>query len=111
MDILKAIESEDWRFAKTYANFNPHEYIVRGKCRDVNNFDTLCVYIKNNGHKEYFFNHPNTYASIGDYTYWVMGDVINRRWNDMYKVDENTKQIMKVDNWKELLNDGRVLYR
>ena len=107
---MKAINNNKWRFAKTYANTHPHEYIVRSKCDNVDDFDALCEYIKNNGHIEYFFNIRGTYMSIGDYTYWVMGDVINRRWNDMYYVNPNTKQIMKVNNWKELLKDGRVLY-
>lgn len=109
--ILSIIGKENWRFSKTYANSNPHEYIVRNKCSSIEDFDFLCELIKNNGHIEYFYNHRGTYLSIGDFTYWVMGDVINRRWNDMYIVDKNTKQIKKVDNWKELLEDGRILHR
>ena len=105
------INNENWTFAKTYENSHPHEYIVRDKCSSVEFFDKLCEYIKNNGHIEYFFGHENTYLSIGKYTYWRMGKVINRRWNDMYKVDEVTKEITKVDNWKELLQDGRILHK
>lgn len=104
------VSSEVWHFAKTYANSNPHEYIVRSKCKSVDFFDALCEYIKNNGHIEYFYGHSGTYVVIGEYTYWKMGDVINRRWNDMYYVDK-AKQIIKVENWKELLEDGRVLHR
>ena len=107
-NILSIINGEHWRFAKTYANSNPHEYIIRSKCSSVEIFDYLCEYIKNNGHTEYFYNHSGTYLAIGKYTYWVMGDVINRRWNDMYNVDKVSKQITKVKNWKELLKDGRV---
>ena len=110
-DILRIIDGERWAFAKTYAKSNPHEYIVREKCSNVDFFDTLCEYIKSNGHVEYFFSHRGIYLTLGDYTYWQMGDVINRRWNDMYKVDKNTKQISKVDNWKELLQDGRILHK
>lgn len=104
------ITTERWIFAVSYAKTHPHEYIVRGKCEDESNFDRLCEYIKKNGHFEYFFSKRGTYCSIGDYTYWVMGDVINRRWNDMYKLTKNM-QITKVDNWEELLKDGRVLHR
>lgn len=107
---MKAIHNNKWRFAKTYANTNPHEYIVRNKCNSVEDFDALCELIKNEGHIEYFFNHKGTYLSIDNYTYWIDGDVINRRWNDIYYVTKDTKQIMKVENWKELLKDGRVLY-
>ena len=109
-DILKIINEEHWRFAKTYANSNPHEYIVKSKCKNPDNFDALCEYIKNCGHIEYFYGHRGTYVSIGDYTYWNMGDIINRRWNIMYKVDKTTCNITKVENWKEILN-GTILHK
>lgn len=109
-NIQDIIEAEKWRFAITYANTYPHEYIVRGRCSSVSNFEALCEYIKKNGHYEYFFNKRYTYCSIGDYTYWVMGDVINRRWNDIYKINQN-KQIYLVEDWKEKLNDGRILHK
>ena len=104
--IEDTIMAEKWRFAKTYANTHPHEYIVRGKCSCPDSFDRICEYVKKNGHYEYFFNKRGLYCSIGDYTYWVMGDVINRRWNDMYFLTPNM-QIGKVDGWKEMLEDGR----
>lgn len=106
-DIIKA---EKWRFAVTYAKTSPHEYIVRHRCSCANDFDLLCEYIEKNGHYEYFFNHRYTYCPIGDFTYWVMGDVINRRWNDIYYVNAN-KQVCMVEDWKEKLNDGRVLHK
>ncbi len=109
-NILHIIESENWRFAVSYANTHPHEYIVRERCSSVGNFDVLCEYIKKNGHYEYFFNKRGLYCSIGAYTYWIMENVINRRWNDMYYLTPN-KQIVKVDNWREMLEDGRVLHR
>lgn len=109
-NIEDIINAERWRFAITYAKTSPHEYIVRGRCSDVRNFDCLCEYIKNNGHYEYFFNHRYTYCSIGAFTYWVMGDVINRRWNDIYYVNEK-KQVCMVEDWEEKLNDGRILHK
>ena len=110
MKLNEIINSFSWTFAKSYTNTNPHEYIVRTKCGNVENFDFLCECIKKNGTVQYFFNNENLYLEVGDYTYWVMGQVINRRWNDMYVVDK-FKKIRKVDNWKELLQDGRVLYK
>lgn len=109
-NIEDIVNAEEWRFSVTYANTHPHEYIVRERCSSVSNFDALCEYIKRNGHHEYFFNKRGIYCSIGKYTYWVMGNVINRRWNDMYYLTPN-RQIVKVDNWKEMLEDGRVLHR
>ena len=108
--INRIIEGNTWRFAKTYATTHPHEYIVKHKCSSEEDFNELCEYIKKNGHFEYFFNHRGVYCVIGEYTYWIDDNVINRRWNDMYYLNER-KQILKVDNWKELLKDGRVLHR
>lgn len=108
--INRIIKNNNWRFAITYKDSHPHEYIVKSKCSSKEDFEELCEYIKNNGHYEYFFKIRGVYCSIGDYTYWVMGDVINRRWNDMYYTDERN-QIQKVEKWKELLQDGRVLYK
>ena len=109
MEIEKLFDSFKWRFAKTYANSNPHEYIVRDK--DCNNdvFDSICEYIKKNGHYEYFYNHKGIYISVGNFTYWIDDNILNRRWNDMYYVED--KKIYKVENWRELLKDGRVLHK
>lgn len=106
-DIEIIIEKGNWRFIFTYIDTHPHEYVVREKCTDPNDFDIISQYVKDNGHQEYFFEHPGIYCSIGNYTYWVMGNIINRRWNDMYYVTSDN-HIEKVDNWKELLKDGRV---
>lgn len=100
--IEKIINGFHWIFAKTYQNSHPHEYIVRSKCGDVESFDLLCELIKKNGHIEYFFTSENIYLSVGDYTYWVIGNVINRRWNDIYILNEKN-QISKVKNWKQIL--------
>ena len=51
-----------------------------------------------------------TALATGVALYWVMGDVINRRWNDIYKINQN-KQIYLVEDWKEKLNDGRILHK
>lgn len=109
MNIENLLHKFKWRFAKTYANTNPHEYIVRGKDCSNDEFDLICEYIKNNGHTEYFFNHKGTYISVDNFTYWIDDNILNRRWNDMYIVID--KKIHKVDNWKELLEDGRVLHK
>ena len=109
MNIDELIYKNYWRFAKTYANTHPHEYIIKNKCSSEEDFNIICEYINKNGHYEYFFNKRGTYCSIGDFTYWVMGDVINRRLNKMYSVNERG-QIIKNDDWKEYIDNGRILH-
>jgi len=108
-NIEDIIEGQKRIFAKSYANTHPHEYIVKFKCSNPEEFDLLCEHIQKNGHYEFFFNKRGIYCSIGDYTYWVMGNVINRRWNSIYFLTP-TKQIQKVDNWKEILINGGILH-
>ena len=106
-DILEAIARLEWRFARNHANTNPHQYSIRGT-DNASCFDALSEHIRKNGHREWFFNKRGDYCAIGEYTYWITRKTINRRWNDMYYLSP-TKRILKVPNWKELLNDGRAL--
>lgn len=105
MTVEEAISKVRWRFAKTYAKTHPHEYIVRSQCEDASAFDEICEAIRKDGHTERFFSTVNTYLSVGEYTYWRMGDVINRRWNAIYYVDEKGI-IRKIEGWEEKLNAG-----
>lgn len=104
--IESIISNTKWRFSKTKAKVFPHEYVIC-KTNNQETLSSLCEYIKRNSHFEYFYTIKGEYCSIGEYTYWITGNVINRRWNDIYKVDE-TNHIVKVDNWKKLLCDGRI---
>ncbi len=104
--IIDFIDNQNWRFATTYANSHPHEYLVKRLCEDKEGFDALCNEIKNKGVQQYFFRNKYIYLTIGDYTYWAMGNIINRRWNKIYYVNENG-QVCKIDNWKEVLEEIR----
>ena len=68
-NILSIINGEHWRFAKTYANSNPHEYIVRSKCSSVEIFDCLCEYIKNNGQ----FLECELYQKFSNWKIYLLG--------------------------------------
>ena len=100
--ILNVIDRMNWSFAKTCANTHPHEYCIRNS-GNAELFDALCEHIQNNSHNEWYFNKRGLYCSIGSHTYWISGGMIGRRRNDIYEVTAN-KRIVKVANWRELLN-------
>lgn len=100
--ILNVIGRMNWSFAKTCANTHPHEYCIRNS-GNSELFDALCEHITKNSHNEWYFNKRGLYCSVGGHTYWVSGGMIGRRRNDLYEVTAN-KRIVKVANWRELLN-------
>jgi len=75
---LKAfIVEAPWTFAKTYARYWPHEYIVREKV-DAALFDELAAYIDAHGYESGFYEHKQIYFDRDGRTYWHMDNIINR---------------------------------
>ena len=77
----------EWTFAKTYASFCPHEYIVMRKLpgEEWPLFPEIARFIRENGFvAEYGSLGPNWYYIVDDYYYWTMDeeiedtDLINR---------------------------------
>ena len=78
---------QKWKWAKTYADFAPHEYFV--KFQNYKLFKALQRIIANEGVDEEFriFTTVKTYRYyyIGDYKYWDCVTVMNRTRVDGYK--------------------------
>lgn len=75
--IKKFIESQSWIFAKTYAETWPHEYIVQENV-DNDLFLELADHIDKYGYEDYFYETKQIYFEFDGYTYWHMGNIINR---------------------------------
>jgi len=75
--IIQFIETTKWTFAKTYAETWPHEYMVMEKV-DKNQFLELANHIDKFGYPEKFYQKTMTYFDYIGYTYWHMGNIINR---------------------------------
>lgn len=69
--ILKNIESQKWRYAKTMPE-NPHFYTL---CKDWDDQDLVdfVLYIRENGYTEKFKGQSYTYLNLNGYKYWTMG--------------------------------------
>jgi hypothetical protein len=71
------IDSEEWTFAKTYADTWPREYIVRERV-DENLFVQLVEHIRANGYEANFYTKPITYFDEDGMVYWTMGAPIEK---------------------------------
>ena len=71
------IASQNWIFAKTYADTWPHEYIVQERV-DNDLFLELANHIEQYGYKDYFYEMKLIYFKYNEFTYWHMGNIINR---------------------------------
>jgi len=75
-DLLKKIDNQKWKFAKTYAETAPHEYIVDEWNIDL--FKEICHLIDTDGYEEMFYDKPFRYYNIGKYKYWHYDTILNR---------------------------------
>jgi hypothetical protein len=79
-------EDTKWRFAKTYVNICPHEYVMRHGLDESEKaaFDSVVYFIGAYGFDAYYGAKKGKYLIWGDYYYWCMGhegqkpDIINR---------------------------------
>ena len=85
MDIRAYFNEQKWIFAKTYAAFAPHEYIVRGKCVGTDSeFEKAAEHILNCGIRMFYYSHERKYLFMDGMFYWLMtddpksADIINR---------------------------------
>ena len=75
-DFEQFITRHHWTFAKTYAAFCPHEYVVKDHLpeKDKQVFEQIALFIRQNGFLSvYGRKRPNRYYIVGDYYYWTMG--------------------------------------
>lgn len=83
------IERFPWRFAKTYKDTHPHEYILK---KDITNafFNLLHDTIKEHGINEAWYQQTYRVLFIGRHKYWIMDEdkeksiLINRTCVDGY---------------------------
>ena len=74
--LLPRIEDAKWTWAKTYAKWAPHEYIVQQQNYELHK--ALAEVIRVYGHRELFKGKPYRVLFIGDYKYWHMENILNR---------------------------------
>lgn len=76
LDFQQFIAWHKWTFAKTYAAFCPHEYVVKDRLTEEEKriFEQIVVFIRENGFTAvYGRKGPNHYYTVDEHYYWTMG--------------------------------------
>lgn len=104
--LIKKIQNEKWRYAKTYSDTAPHEYILL--CWNEELFNEITKIIDNEGINEKFYKSTVRYGYIGNYRYWYYNtyewnSVLNRAPNtpthlgNNYTPEEKTRYLIELD--------------
>ncbi len=77
--LKQIIENSKWIFAKTMPD-TPHYYVVKDNLSedDKKMFNGFEWFIKKNGYDGEFYSKKYKYFNIGNYKYWVIGNILNR---------------------------------
>ena len=75
-ELLKRIEKQYWKFAKTYAKTAPHEYMLKEWNPEL--FKAICNLIDAAGYEEHFYSVKFRYYNLGEFKYWRCEDILNR---------------------------------
>ncbi|MFA6023545.1 MAG: hypothetical protein WC781_05645 [Candidatus Pacearchaeota archaeon] len=76
-ELKEFIKNSNWIFAKTYADFAPHEYVVRNNF-NFNIFQKLVIFIRERGVCRKWGNRIGMYLDYNGHSYWTMGNPINQ---------------------------------
>ena len=100
LEFQQFIDRNKWIFAKTYAAFCPHEYVVKDRLSDDEQcvFEQIVAFIRENGFVAiYGRKGPNQYYTVDDYYYWTMGapieetTILNRAKLSDYSFEETER--------------------
>ena len=107
MKLTEMIAAAPWRWAKTYEDTWPHEYVLLQKDGERRLMRAVWQRMHDGeAFNGYFFSRPAIYLFIGDYKYWFMSslDTINAMLEDE---DHDTEVVL---NRARLYHDRRDFY-
>ena len=76
-NIVSTILEQDWTFAKTMPQM-PHEYSLRKKWKDEQDFIKAVLFIREHGYEKRFGSKTYRYYDIEGMCYWTMGNPIDK---------------------------------
>ena len=83
MKLAELIERAPWRWASTYEDTWPHEYVLLQKDSQRELLEAVCERLNNGeGVPGRFFAMRNQYLFVGDYKYWLMIPPDRVDWNN-----------------------------
>lgn len=69
--VVKLLESATYKFAKTMPQW-PHWYTLRQTWESSQDFESVVVFIRENGKTEKYMNKEYVYFYLNGYKYWTM---------------------------------------
>mgnify|MGYP003147556185 CR=1 FL=1 len=72
------LENCEWKFAKTMASYNPHNYTLKHKWDNPILFESVVNYIQEFGVSELFKYKHYTQLYLGEFKYWTMGEPVKQ---------------------------------
>lgn len=79
-DLLKTIKKQKWTNAKSYKDTAPHEYVIFHQNKPL--YQTMKHLIRYYGFERTFqlykYKKKYRYFYIGEYSYWIDGNILNR---------------------------------
>jgi len=69
--VVKLLESATYKFAKTMPQW-PHWYTLRQTWESSQDFESIVVFIRENGKTEKYMNKEYVYFYLNGYKYWTM---------------------------------------
>jgi|694.fasta_scaffold34382_5 hypothetical protein len=72
-DCIQMLQSATFKVAKTMPKI-PHSYTLKETWVSQKDFNSVVMFIRNNGYVKMFYSKPFMYYNIGEYCYWTMGN-------------------------------------
>lgn len=115
-ELKRFVDKAEWKYAKTYKDSWPHEYVVRDKIPEAM-YCQLCKHIQAEGKDEKFFQKTQRYLHEDGWSYWIMADggwqadrtgIVNRTPTPLYYGERMRHKLLpKTSAWMRV---GSSLY-
>jgi len=114
---IELIESNDFQFAKTMKTI-PHSYTLKEKWKNLEDFNSVVLWIRENGVPEQFMGKSYIYFYYAGFKYWTMGNsleitkLINKAKDTDLKISlvEITEEMKKTGEKNGLVFCSKTVY-
>ena len=93
-DLQKRVAATDWKYAKTYSEKLPHEYILRADHPDL--WQEIQDLVDSEGQDERFYSRVFRYYFLGNFKYWTYDNLVNRTRIDGYTPEMKEKYLREL---------------
>lgn len=104
------VANQKWIWAKSYAMFAPHEYILRGKGNaGVEQFYDMSRYILEHGIRMFYYKNERKYLFLDGYFYWLMVNEVSEKTNIINRCKPEDYDIVFMKRGTQAGKNARVM--